>query len=131
LTWESILKRNRGKLIYFDFWASCCVPCRQEMPYSLKLRSDYSDKNIVFIYISLDKKRTNWQNAVKELGIPTNNNYLLLDTRDSKLLDHLSIKTIPKYILINNQGEVIDLDVPRPSSKSFIPTINEYLKKGI
>ena len=62
-----IIKSHEGKVIYIDFWASWCIPCRSEMPHSVTLYEKLKDKEIVFIYLSIDNadKETAWKNAME------------------------------------------------------------------
>src|SRR5690606_17666072 len=64
-----LIRNNTGKLIYIDFWASWCSPCIDEFPSSTSLAKKYATKDIVFIYISLDKNRNLWESALKRLSI--------------------------------------------------------------
>lgn len=45
----------KGKVIYVDFWASWCAPCRQSMPYYADLQQHYSGKDFAFVAIGLDE----------------------------------------------------------------------------
>ena len=51
-TWETLIRKYRGKKIYVDFWASWCRPCISELPYSKKMKAQSQD--IVFIYLALN-----------------------------------------------------------------------------
>src|ERR1039458_1509786 len=57
----------KGKFVVIDFWASWCIPCREEMPATQKLASDLGDRSeLVFLYISFDEDEQAWKNAVKK-----------------------------------------------------------------
>lgn len=45
----------KGQVIYVDFWASWCAPCRQSMPYYSELYQNYSNKKFAFVAIGLDE----------------------------------------------------------------------------
>lgn len=49
---KEVIAKYKGKLVLFDFWASWCIPCREEMPHSSTLKKEYKDKYIVFVTIS-------------------------------------------------------------------------------
>ena len=83
---------------------------------------------MIFIYISIDKKRTAWLDAIKELRMPFKDNYLLLSVQDSKFLKYLKIDAIPKYLLIDKGGAIVNLNAPLPSEKEIREKFSELFQ---
>lgn len=110
---NTLIQQNR--ITYIDFWASWCMPCRAEMPASLLLRAEYAKKGINFIYISTDNDEGAWLKAMKQIGLADAESYLLPKGTESSLAKQLEIKTIPRYVLVDKKGKIIDLDAYRPS----------------
>lgn len=50
------LEQYRGKLVYVDFWASWCGPCRQSFPWMNDLQARYGDKGLHIVAINVDAK---------------------------------------------------------------------------
>jgi thiol-disulfide isomerase/thioredoxin len=48
---------QRGKVVYLDYWASWCVPCKQSFPWMNDLHARYRDKGLVVLAVNLDKER--------------------------------------------------------------------------
>ncbi|RYE18385.1 MAG: TlpA family protein disulfide reductase, partial [Sphingobacteriaceae bacterium] len=96
VTLKDILSKNKGKVLYIDFWASWCVPCIGEMPASEKLRQQFSGKDVVFIYISIDKDKDKWLKSAQNLKL-TDNSYVL-SAENNLLIQKLSVKTIQSWI---------------------------------
>ncbi|MBI4908758.1 MAG: TlpA family protein disulfide reductase [Acidobacteria bacterium] len=48
----------RGKIVVLNFWATWCVPCREEMPLLVEAESEYGPRGVVFIAASLDDRET-------------------------------------------------------------------------
>jgi peroxiredoxin len=63
------LKDFRGKIVLLNFWASWCVPCREEMPAMEKLYQEYKQKNFVILAIAVKDRKQDAIDFVKELKI--------------------------------------------------------------
>jgi thiol-disulfide isomerase/thioredoxin len=119
------LSSLRGRFVYVDIWATWCVPCIKEIPDLKKIQKRYQDKNIVFMSISFDKEadKEKWQNYVKEnelQGIQ-----LLVDAPTKEVLSKtFNIDLIPRFILIDPEGRVVNANAPRPSSTKLIELFN-------
>lgn len=127
ITMEEIVKKKQ--ITYIDFWASWCAPCRAEIPASLELYKIYQAKGIDFVYISTDDNANNWQKAIKQLGLSNKLHFRLLDSKNFKIAHKFKIISIPRYILIDKNGEVINSDAPRPSDPKIRILFDELLKK--
>jgi thiol-disulfide isomerase/thioredoxin len=129
-TLEEIILENKGKVIYVDFWASWCAPCRMEMPTSLKLQNEYTDKEVVFIYISIDHDFLEWRQASKKEHIDgLKYNLLASQIKKSEISKKIDLKSIPKYLLFDKEGNLVNTDAPSPDSKEIKIKINKYLKE--
>lgn len=106
---------NKGKVIYIDIWASWCRPCLQEMPSSHTLKEKLNGEPVVFLYLSVDEEFENWQQAVQRFGLKEENSFYLVNARESPLVDKLKISSIPRYVVIDKNGKIINKDAPRPS----------------
>ena len=128
MTIEKLLKTCKNKVVYIDVWASFCGPCKIEMPYSEKLKHALSDKDVVFIYISIDKNTEAWKGAMNDCG-GKGQNYLLKGGLNTAFAKHFNIYGVPHYILIDKQGNVIFPSAARPSSASIKNSILTLCKQ--
>jgi thiol-disulfide isomerase/thioredoxin len=106
----------KGKYVYIDVWATWCGPCIKQIPYLRKLEERYHNKNVVFVSISVDKEevKDTWRQFVKdkELG----GLQLFADKSfDSDFMNAYAINSIPRFILIDPDGKIINPEAPRPS----------------
>jgi len=55
LTGETLdLSTYKGKVIFLDFWATWCDPCREQIPHFVELQNEYGDRGLRIIGISMD-----------------------------------------------------------------------------
>lgn len=111
---------TKSKVTYIDFWASWCGPCKGEMPSSQALREEYAAKGVNFVYISLDEDKDAWASANKNFGLPDGHSFLLPNPADSEIPTKFNISSIPRYVLMDANGNVADNDAPRPSETERI-----------
>lgn len=103
---EVKLSSFRGKYLLVDFWASWCVPCRQENPNVVKAYNKYKDKNFTILGVSLDEKKDKWINAIEKDGL---NWTQVSDLKqwNSIVVPLYRIEGIPHNVLIDPNGIVI------------------------
>lgn len=129
---NEVLDANHGRVIYVDFWASWCAPCREEMPASNQLRIKYKNKEVTFIYLALNDKRTNWEKAsIKENIWGHGFNYFIENSKSSVFIDSLDLSSIPRYLIYNKQGKLAHKNAPGPSSAVLGNIIDELLLESL
>jgi len=117
------LEDLKGKYTYIDVWATWCGPCIAEIPSLKKLEKDYHDKNIQFVSISIDriKDHEKWKKMIedRELG-----GIQLFADKDweSKFVQDYLIKGIPRFILLDPEGKIVDANAQRPSNNKLRET---------
>lgn len=126
------LQDLKGKYVYIDVWATWCGPCKAEIPALKEVEEKYHDKNIEFVSISVDDARRSgsdekaheaWKAMVadKELG----GIQLFSDKAwQSDFIQAYKITSIPRFLLIDPNGNIVSADAPRPSSDGLIKLFN-------
>ena len=123
------LEDLRGKYVYIDVWATWCGPCRAEIPSLKKVEEQFHGKNIEFVSISIDveKDHEKWQKFVtdKELG-----GIQLFADKDwrSDFITSYKINSIPRFLLIDPTGKIVDADAARPSDPRLTTQLESLVK---
>ncbi len=129
VSFSELLKKEKGKLIYVDFWASWCAPCRAAMPSSKQLLNEFKDKKIVFVYLSTDKDTNQWkQAAAAEKIYDYPYSYQILNMAQSSFLNQIALKDIPRYLLFDQTGKLVHQAAPGPEGSEIRELINQNLK---
>ena len=118
----------RGKYVYIDVWATWCSPCLKEVPFLKAVEKKYHEKNIEFISISIDRKNMEgaWRNKIKNMEL---SGVQLLAEADweSEFIKSYQIKGIPRFILIDPEGKIVERKAPRPSSPELVTLLDKLL----
>lgn len=119
------LESLKGKNVYIDVWATWCGPCRQEIPSLEKVEEQFQGKNIIFVSISIDnsKDREKWSKLITEKRM--SGIQLLADNEwDSKFIKEYNITAIPRFILLDSNGNIVNAQAPFPSDPKLIELLN-------
>ncbi len=114
-----------GKLVYIDVWATWCGPCRGEIPFLETLEEEFKGKNIEFISVSVDDNKEAWETMVKEKEMK--GTQLFTGGWKTSITKDYLINSIPRFILIDKEGNIINVNADRPSG-NIKEIIEEYLK---
>lgn len=87
----------RGKVIYVDLWATWCGPCIQESPAFEALSKKYEGKDIVFVPISRDTRKSDWKAYLKN----HHKELTQYNSQDLTLKDDWCVMYIPRFIVID------------------------------
>ena len=110
----------KGKYIYIDLWATWCNPCKKELPYLKELEKKFEGAEIVFLSLSTDGDKSKWEKMVtsgKMSGVQ-----LHIGPR-SDFQTAYNIDGIPRFILLDKEGVIINNNMSRPSSDDTIRTL--------
>lgn len=118
----------RGKVVLIDVWATWCGPCRAEIPYLKKLEEEMEGTDVVFLSVSVDEEKDHqkWLETIEkeQLG-----GVQLFANGWSKITKDYKINGIPRFIVVDRQGNVASTDAPRPSTPALKALLEKELKK--
>jgi len=104
-----------GNFVLLDFWASWCMPCRNQNPELLKVYNSFKSSGFEILGISLDKNIDLWKTAIEEDKI----DWIQMVDTVNVTYKTFHLTTIPYNLLLNKQGEIIARNI-RPDKLSVL-----------
>ncbi len=115
------LSDYKGKVVFIDFWATWCPPCRASIPEVERLYQEFAnDEDVVILGINLQEDKDTITKFMKKQEM----NYPVL-LSDNKVVSNYQIRSIPAFFIIDRDGEVYNKYV------GFAPGTQENWKKDI
>lgn len=121
------LEDYKAKYVVIDFWASWCEPCLYQATYFEKHAVEYNKRgDVVFISLSVDQKENAWRKKVKL----NDKNVVQLFAKNQKALnDFYRLNSIPRFIVIDPEGKIINSNFPFPNDSNFKIMLDQVLPK--
>ncbi len=115
----------KGKYVYVDVWATWCGPCKREIPFLKKLDQEFKGKDIAIVSMSIDKMedKDKWLKMVKDENL---GGIQIMADKDwnSDFVKAYNIRGIPRFILIDKEGKILNDNAPRPSNPNLKELFN-------
>ncbi len=119
------LKEFKGKYVFMDVWGLYCAPCIKAIPKLNEVREEFKNENIEFICVCWEilENFDTWEERLTKYK--TEGKQYLLKDKDAFYGFRKAFRTysIPAYILIDPEGNFVDVDAPKPSEE-----LKTYLK---
>lgn len=113
---EVSFKQFKGKYVVVDVWASWCYPCKKEYPVLKEFIEKYRGKKIEFVSLSCDTETQRWRNELW-WGKMSGNQWWIAGDESSMIA--FRVGAIPRLILLDKKGRVLNLKLPKPSDPEF------------
>jgi cytochrome c biogenesis protein CcmG/thiol:disulfide interchange protein DsbE len=92
-----------GKVVWVDFWASWCVPCRRSFPWMNTMHRKYGEQGLQIIAVNLDKERAAADGFLAE--VPAE--FSLRFDPAGQLAREFKVQSMPSSYLLDTDGNVL------------------------
>ena len=126
-TLSNIYNENfKGKVVYVDFWGTTCPPCLEEFRNFTKPLKQYfkNRPDLAYLYIC-GGTRLIWKQVLQKFNIE--GSHIFLDKEEYAALYRRAVRgskdtvlAMPRYLIIDKRGNIVDRDAPPPSEKDSI-----------
>jgi len=119
-TLKDAAKGLKGKMVYVDVWATWCGPCKAEFEHKEQLEEVLKKYDIASLYISIDRPEyeQKWNEMIKYYGL--NGHHIRankeLDAELREVFDNEGSLSIPWYLLLDEEGNIVEKHFVRPSN---------------
>jgi thiol-disulfide isomerase/thioredoxin len=102
---EAMMGKFKGKVVYVDFWASWCGPCRSGIENIMPLKEELKDEEVVFVYITNQSTpEKTWENMIPDIK---GEHFRVSTDEWNYLSEKFNISGIPHYVLVDKKGLVV------------------------
>ncbi len=115
LEFEKAMAQHKGKIVYLDFWASWCVPCRKSFPWMNTLKRQYQQQGLVVLSVNLDADAK----LAKKFLQQTPADFAIIYDAKGSLAKKFKLQGMPSSYLFNRQGKLISVHIGFNSEKKL------------
>ncbi len=103
---EGMMMKYRGKVVYVDFWATWCGPCRSGIEQIKPLKEELANKNVVFVYITNQTSpQQTWENMIPDIK---GEHFRVSPDEWNYLSGKFNISGIPHTVLVDKEGVILN-----------------------
>lgn len=101
---QTVLNTYKGQKIVIDVWGSWCRDCLESLPEVMQLQQEFP--NVAFVFLSEDRTQEAWKKGIEKYQIKGTHYFIKSGTK-GVLKDFLSSNWIPRYMIINEVGDIV------------------------
>jgi len=120
---EVSLNSLRGKVVFLDFWATWCPPCRNSLPHTQALSQHEKTKSGDLVVLAVNARED--VDKVKKFMQDNKYSFRVLLDKDGKVLDSFKVRGIPTFVLIDREGKVAWVQV------GFMPGSEKAMEEAV
>jgi thiol-disulfide isomerase/thioredoxin len=124
---DSLIKKYRGKVVYVDFWATWCSPCREGIARIKPLKEEMKKEDVVFVYITNSTSvEKDYKTMVPDIK---GEHFKVSDDEWNLLKSKFNIIGIPHYALVNRNGRIVNSNMAHLENEPLKKVLFDELKK--
>jgi len=122
------LRDFRGEVVFLNFWASFCAPCKREMPSMERLIRQYRDRGLVMLAVSVDPDKSDAR-AFLDRFLPNQRSAMqVLWDPEGAVRRSFGTELLPETYIIDREGRIVarfvnEYDWTRPEVKRLVETL--------
>lgn len=97
----------KGQVVYLDFWASWCGPCRKSFPWLHDMQQEFAAKGFRIVAVNLDKQRRAAEKFLKKYPA----NFTIAFDPEGQIASQFKVSGMPSSFLIDRQGNIVSSHV--------------------
>lgn len=116
----------RGKIVVVNFWATWCIPCKEEMPIFTEVDKRYRERGVVVLAASLDEPRT--KKYINQFARSYKMTFPILVDATADDMKHVGLgEMVPSTLFVDRDGSVAGKILGQATKKDVFPRLEWLL----
>lgn len=122
------LSEFRGKVVLLNFWATWCIPCKQEMPIFVEAEKRYRDRGLIVLAASVDDSAT--KKYIPKFVHAHKMIFPIMVDANADMMKKLGLSdTIPSTVFLDDQGNIAGTIVGQARKKDVMNRLDKLVAK--
>ena len=104
---KQLLDAHKGQVVYLDFWASWCIPCKKSFPWMNEMQAKYKDKGFKVITVNLDVEKS----LADEFLAENEANFTVVYDPKGNVAKEFKLKGMPSSYVFDKNGKPVKAHV--------------------
>jgi len=100
------LESLKGRVLFINFWASWCPPCKKETPELDKLAGKYKDTDLTVLAVNIDKTKDKADDFLERIGLLNSNHFTILLDPQSSVVSSYGARAMPTSFIVDRNGTI-------------------------